>query len=161
MSSKERKSMPKVKQWLKTQIPAITDILEASEAQQKEQDIDLILVTQKHSIPCEVKIRYKPYFQDILIEHYSSKEDRRKGWIHASQAKILAYVYYIDNKITSHSKILHLPNLQAWWHDEGMWSSYPQKDAHNITYKHARYTSINFVVPWTHLPPNCRPPLKQ
>jgi len=121
---KERRDIEKVKPWLMAKL-RLDELLDASDADQREKDIDLYGLIGERRIPIEVKIRYKHY-PDLLIETVSNIATRTRGWIHRSRAELLVYVFLKKKSITE-GYIYNLKELRDWWMKVGVYDNYPRK----------------------------------
>jgi len=149
---RERSDMPKVIEWLNTQLDLIS-IREATREEQKK-DVDLVLTTSKALRTVEVKIRYSDY-NDFLIEVVSSHTKNTKGWIYKSKADLLVYIIIKNNKIVS-GRIMNFVKLRKWWDTDGWLLNLPEIRGTTKTSRFS-YSSINYAVPWSTIPSYCHP----
>jgi len=144
----EREDTPAVIEWV-SKILRLSNVHNVSERIQKERDIDFHGSTKKQTHTFENKIRYKEY-DDVLIETISNMNKLSPGWIYASEADYLNYVF-LDNGIVKKGYIFDLPKLQEWW------NRYGKNVKYQIHYGKTSdlYKTQNVAVPEKHIPLSC------
>lgn len=147
--NKERKSLDQLKLWLLSspRKECLNNIYCLSEASYEQQitGIDLIGKTFNNEITIENKIRFQPFYQDLLIETQSKKERNTPGWIDYAKAEYLIYIFIIkDYPIKGH--IINLSLLQEWWKTQNP-ENFQLKESPN-----QGYVTVNRVVPLKEIP---------
>ena len=147
----EHQHMPSVETWL-TKLFNLKKTWPATLKEQKEDDIDLhVLTPTENEVTFEVKIRYT-YYEDLLIETLSCIEKKTQGWIYKSKADYLAYVFLLPNKPVI-GDVIDLPKLNKWWCKQGVYVGYPPKKGTTKTNNGAvLYQTQNRAVPLRHIP---------
>jgi len=147
----ERRDMPIVIQWLRSKL-SIYNIQDASQRQQKEDDIDFTGHKQNGDIVTfEAKIRRKLY-DDILIETVSNTTKGSPGWVYVSKADVLVYVFLIDYEIVK-GFIIDMKSLKAWWKNNGRHKGYPIRYGKTSDSKgNLLYKTRNHAVPERDIP---------
>jgi len=114
----EAKAMPHVVSWIQShfRFRLVEDVREHPFYQSME--VDLIMEDLDRVLPnplfVEVKVRGK-FWRDIAIETVKNVEQNKPGWIWTSKAFLLAYVYYVEDKLHPNRYLIHLPGLKRWF----------------------------------------------
>lgn len=88
----------------------------------------------------DTKVRAKVY-DDILLEYYSSVEDKKPGWVF--KPLLCDFIVYLF-KPNRECHLLPVPSLQAAWNDnhQEWFKTYKAKPAYN-----GSYTTMNLPIP--------------
>lgn len=145
----ERNATPYVIEWIQKTLN-LPILMEVNDYAQKELDIDLYAPLEEGEfLTFENKIRFKEY-NDVLIETVSNMNTLSEGWIYASKADYLVYVFYL-NKIIKKGYIFNLPKLREWWEKTGRLTKYPIKYGKTSDL----YKTQNVAVPERDIPLDC------
>lgn len=143
----ERDAWPVVVDWLKAQgFRIVQDV--RGDPDYQASDIDLIVEDTGIMWTAEVKVRTSLY-GDLALETLSCREKGTPGYLYASKANLLVYVFYVGGRLHPNSSILALSQLRAWF--ERNKHRYRSRLAPNPP-GNPLYHSVFFPVPFRDLP---------